>query len=238
MRTSFLVTFEEGTAGRNDAARSFDRNTTTFYGSPAELRALRLERMRRSGSGIAICVEDTAGGRVRQEEAVAKSKRTVWQRSTRSELVRIFLAGKENDIAWETFTGGPVGTQRWLETAAVRGKTHPRDAIALYHGLLPVAAAVRATPGMTRRLKSCRPLACCGRGWMSMRNSPVNWRGFRRHIGQSATSSSCSPSCPGIALRPFRPIAQQRAHRRHRAGAGDTEKCTPLSCAVLTFTQN
>lgn len=87
------------------------------------------------------------GGRVRQEEAVAKSKRTVWQRSTRSELVRIILAGKENDIAWETFTGGPVGTQRWLETAAVRGKTHPRDAIALYHGLLPVAAAVRATPG-------------------------------------------------------------------------------------------
>lgn len=149
-----------------------------------------------------------------------------------------FLAGKENDIAWETFTGGPVGTQRWLETAAVRGKTHPRDAIALYHGLLPVAAAVRATPGMTRRLKSCRPLACCGRGWMSMRNSPVNWRGFRRHIGRSATSSSCSPSCPGIALRPFRPIAQQRAHRRHRAGAGDTEKCTLLSCAVLTFTQN
>lgn len=180
----------------------------------------------------------TPRGRVRQEEAVAKSKRTVWQRSTRSELVRIFLAGKENDIAWETFTGGPVGTQRWLETAAVRGKTHPRDAIALYHGLLPVAAAVRATPGMTRRLKSCRPLACCGRGWMSMRNSPVNWRGFGRHIGQSATSSSCSPSCPGIALRPFRPIAQQRAHRRHRAGAGDTEKCTLLSCAVLTFTQN
>ncbi|WP_147485807.1 hypothetical protein [Burkholderia pseudomallei] len=61
--------------------------------------------------------------------------------------MRIILAGKENDIAWETFTGGPVGTQRWLETAAVRGKTHPRDAIALYHGLLPVAAAVRATPG-------------------------------------------------------------------------------------------
>lgn len=118
-----------------------------------------------------------------------------------------------------------------------------------------VARPIRATPSrsitgccrslrryaqrpVTRRLKSCRPLACCGRGWMSMRNSPVNWRGFGRHIGQSATSSSCSPSCPGIALRPFRPIAQQRAHRRHRAGAGDTEKCTPLSCAVLTFTQN
>jgi uncharacterized Zn finger protein len=77
---------------------------------------------------------------VREEEAVAKSKRNVWQRSTRSELVRIFLAGKENDTAWETFTGGPVATQLWPEMAAVRGKTHPHDAIALYHRLLPVAA--------------------------------------------------------------------------------------------------
>ncbi|MGA7817524.1 SWIM zinc finger family protein [Caballeronia sp.] len=77
---------------------------------------------------------------VGEEEAVAKSKRTVWQRSTRSELVRIFLARKENDTAWETFTGGPVTTQLWPEMAAVRGKTHPHDAIALYHRLLPVAA--------------------------------------------------------------------------------------------------
>jgi hypothetical protein len=77
---------------------------------------------------------------VREEEAAAKSKRTVWQRSTRSELVRIFLAGKENDIAWETFTGGPVATQLWPEMAAVRGKSHPHDAIALYYRLLPVAA--------------------------------------------------------------------------------------------------
>ncbi|KVD78939.1 hypothetical protein WS62_28385 [Burkholderia sp. ABCPW 14] len=77
---------------------------------------------------------------VREEESVAKSKRTVWQRSTRTDLVRIFLAGKENDIAWETFNGGPVATQLWREMAAVRGKTHPHDAIALYHRLLPVAA--------------------------------------------------------------------------------------------------
>ncbi|HTR08733.1 MAG TPA: SWIM zinc finger family protein [Paraburkholderia sp.] len=77
---------------------------------------------------------------VRGEEAVAKSKRSVWQRSTRTELVRIFLARKENDTAWETFAGGPVATQLWPEMAAVRGKTHPHDAIALYHRLLPVAA--------------------------------------------------------------------------------------------------
>jgi uncharacterized Zn finger protein len=76
---------------------------------------------------------------VREEESAAKSKRSVWQRSTRTELVRLFLAGKENDIAWETFTGGPVATQLWPEMAAIRGKTHPHDAIALYHRLLPLA---------------------------------------------------------------------------------------------------
>lgn len=77
---------------------------------------------------------------VSEEEAPAKSKRPVWQRGTRTELVRIFLAGKENDVAWETFTGGPVATQLWPEMASVRGGTHPHDAIALYHRLLPVAA--------------------------------------------------------------------------------------------------
>ena len=77
---------------------------------------------------------------IRQEEVGAKSKHAAWQRSTRTELVRIFLAGKENDTAWEVFIGGPVATHLWPEMAAVRGKTHPRDAIALYHRLLPVAA--------------------------------------------------------------------------------------------------
>ncbi|RKT25631.1 putative Zn finger protein [Paraburkholderia sp. RAU2J] len=77
---------------------------------------------------------------VSEEESVAKSKRSVWQRATRTELVKVFLAGKENDVAWETFTGGPVAIQLWPEMASVRGKTHPHDAIALYHRLLPVAA--------------------------------------------------------------------------------------------------
>jgi hypothetical protein len=78
-------------------------------------------------------------GLVSKDEAVAKSKRPVWQLGTRSELVKIFLAGKENDVAWETFTGGPVATRLWPEMASVRGKTHPRDAIELYYRLLPVA---------------------------------------------------------------------------------------------------
>ncbi|WP_321818327.1 MULTISPECIES: SWIM zinc finger family protein [unclassified Paraburkholderia] len=78
--------------------------------------------------------------RVSEEERASKTKRAVWQRGTRTELVRIFIASKENEVAWETFTGGPVTTQLWPEMASIRGKTHPHDAIALYHRLLPVAA--------------------------------------------------------------------------------------------------
>lgn len=77
---------------------------------------------------------------VKDEEAVTKSKRIAWQTSTRTELVRLFLAWHKNDAAWEAFIGGPVSTHLWPQMAAVRGKTHPHDAIALYHRLLPVAA--------------------------------------------------------------------------------------------------
>lgn len=76
-----------------------------------------------------------------KEEGVAKPKIGVWQRSTRTELVRIFLDGKENDAAWEAFVGGLVGTRLWPEMAAIRGETHPHDAIALYHRLLTIAVA-------------------------------------------------------------------------------------------------
>jgi hypothetical protein len=76
-----------------------------------------------------------------KEEGVAKPKLGVWQRSTRTELVRIFLDGKENDAAWEVFVGGLVGTRLWPEMAAIRGETHPHDAIALYHRLLTIAVA-------------------------------------------------------------------------------------------------
>ncbi|WP_414443467.1 hypothetical protein [Burkholderia sp. 22PA0106] len=73
------------------------------------------------------------------EEEAAKSKRATWQRSSRTELVIIFLADKRNDDAWATFIGGPVAAQLWPDMAATRGKTHPHDAIALYHRLLPIA---------------------------------------------------------------------------------------------------
>jgi hypothetical protein len=44
-----------------------------------------------------------------------------------------------NDAAWEASKGGPVATDMWATMAAARSKTHPRDAIALYHRLLPIA---------------------------------------------------------------------------------------------------
>jgi hypothetical protein len=60
--------------------------------------------------------------------------------STRSELVAIFLAEKNSDAAWDVFNGGPVAIDLWQQMAAVRGRTHQHDAIALYHRLLPIAA--------------------------------------------------------------------------------------------------
>ncbi|MGF6837890.1 putative Zn finger protein [Paraburkholderia youngii] len=77
---------------------------------------------------------------VRAEEAPTEAKRNSWQTPTRTELVKIFLAKREHDIAWETFCGGPVATAMWATMASIRAKTHPHDAIALYHRLLPIAA--------------------------------------------------------------------------------------------------
>jgi uncharacterized Zn finger protein len=77
---------------------------------------------------------------VRTEEAPTKSKRSHWQTPSRTELVKVFLAEHESETAWEAFCGGPVAINMWATMAAVRGKTHPHDAIALYHRLLPIAA--------------------------------------------------------------------------------------------------
>lgn len=77
---------------------------------------------------------------VRAEEVPTTSKRNSWQTPTRTELVKLFLAERDNDAAWETFQGGPVATNMWATMAAARAKTHPHDAIALYHRLLPIAA--------------------------------------------------------------------------------------------------
>jgi uncharacterized Zn finger protein len=77
---------------------------------------------------------------IKKEESAGQSKRDAWQTPTRTELVRIFLDEDKNDVAWNTFIGGLVATQLWPRMAAVRGRTHPHDAIALYRRLLPVAA--------------------------------------------------------------------------------------------------
>ncbi|CAE6710943.1 SWIM zinc finger family protein [Paraburkholderia nemoris] len=77
---------------------------------------------------------------VRTEEAPTKAKRSHWQTPSRTELVRVFLAEHEREAAWEAFCGGPVAVNMWATVAAVRAKTHPHDAIALYHRLLPISA--------------------------------------------------------------------------------------------------
>ncbi|MFM0292143.1 SWIM zinc finger family protein [Paraburkholderia sp. RL17-380-BIE-A] len=79
-------------------------------------------------------------GLVRSEEATSKAKRSHWQTPSRTELVKVFLAERESETAWEAFCGGPVAVNMWATMAAVRAKTHPHDAIALYHRLLPIAA--------------------------------------------------------------------------------------------------
>lgn len=80
------------------------------------------------------------GALIEKEESSGKAKRTAWQKPARTELVKIFLAESLDDQAWDAFCAGPVAVQLWSRMAAVRGRTHPRDAIALYQRLLPVAA--------------------------------------------------------------------------------------------------
>ncbi|AXF21886.1 hypothetical protein CUJ89_16220 [Burkholderia pyrrocinia] len=77
----------------------------------------------------------------RQSETSKESAKTRWgwQPSPRTELVKLLLADKDDLAAWDAFCGGPVATAVWSAMAAARAKTHPDDAIALYHRLLPVA---------------------------------------------------------------------------------------------------
>ncbi|SEB92828.1 Uncharacterized conserved protein, contains Zn finger domain [Burkholderia sp. WP9] len=77
---------------------------------------------------------------VRAEEAPTKAKRSLWQTPSRTELVKVFLAERESETAWEAFCGGPVAVNMWATMASIRAKTHPHDAVALYHRLLPIAA--------------------------------------------------------------------------------------------------
>ncbi|WP_311771980.1 DUF6880 family protein [Burkholderia sp. Bp9031] len=62
-----------------------------------------------------------------------------WEPSPRTELVKLLLAERDDDAAWDAFQGGPVETLVWPTVAATRARTHPEDAIALYHRYLPFA---------------------------------------------------------------------------------------------------
>jgi hypothetical protein len=77
---------------------------------------------------------------VEQQEAPPEAGQKAWETSARSELVKLLLAEKSNGAALEAFCGGPVATDLWAAMAANQGRTHPHDAIALYHRLLPIAA--------------------------------------------------------------------------------------------------
>ena len=75
--------------------------------------------------------------RVAAEENPAK-KPSVWFTGTRNTLVEIHLAEKNTEAMWATLKGGPTSTTLWEQCAAMRGTTHPEDAIQLYFKLLPM----------------------------------------------------------------------------------------------------
>ena len=74
---------------------------------------------------------------VRTEEAPNAKRLPSWQPPIRSALVAIHLRQKEAEKAWDAFCGGPVDIRLWDKVAAVRGMTHPEEAVALYKKLLP-----------------------------------------------------------------------------------------------------
>ncbi|MBN3818334.1 hypothetical protein G3N57_17735 [Paraburkholderia sp. Se-20369] len=77
-----------------------------------------------------------------QQEAphrTANAARRSWQPSPRTELVKLLLAETDDAAAWDAFCGGPVNADVWPTMAAARANTHPDEAIALYHRLLPIA---------------------------------------------------------------------------------------------------
>ncbi|MCQ0032454.1 hypothetical protein EFP18_20160 [Burkholderia glumae] len=70
----------------------------------------------------------------------------VQQQARRTELVKALLSAGDADAAWQVFNEGAVSAGIWAAVAAARARTHPHDAIALYHRLLP-SAIERGTYG-------------------------------------------------------------------------------------------
>ncbi|WP_175690704.1 SWIM zinc finger family protein [Burkholderia anthina] len=77
--------------------------------------------------------------RTREAPGRASASARRWEPSPRTELVKLLLAEQRHDAAWDAFRDGPVEIDVWPTMAAARAKTHPEDAIALYHRYLPFA---------------------------------------------------------------------------------------------------
>nr|WP_246167597.1 DUF6880 family protein [Propionivibrio limicola] len=76
--------------------------------------------------------------RVAAEESSGE-KPSVWSPCTRNTLVEIHLTEGNGEAMWATLKGGRTSKNLWERCAAMRGKTHPDDAIALYFKMLPMA---------------------------------------------------------------------------------------------------
>lgn len=74
---------------------------------------------------------------MRATEAAPESP-SIWRPGPRSELLAIAIREGHSDRAWELYGGGPTVVQLWEPLAALRAKSHPQDALALYRKLLPM----------------------------------------------------------------------------------------------------
>ncbi len=106
-------------------------------GSDAHFELLRLAKRIGRGDELATRALQHLWQLVRAEEAPNAKRLPSWQPPVRSALVAIHLRQREAEKAWEVFCGGPVDIRLWDKVAAVRGKTHPEEAVALYKKLLP-----------------------------------------------------------------------------------------------------
>lgn len=80
---------------------------------------------------------DFLWARVAEDEKTTAKPRQTWGPSVRSELLAIYLREGDGDRAWQTLKGGPTSPRLWEPAAALRGKTHPDEAVTLYLKILP-----------------------------------------------------------------------------------------------------
>lgn len=74
---------------------------------------------------------------VNEEERSDSPPKKFWAPSARNELLAIYIHEGDGDKAWQLLKGGPTSPQLWEQVAALRGKTHPDEAVALYLKILP-----------------------------------------------------------------------------------------------------